>query len=478
MLGLALGMVALDNARVVGEVEAVTSCDLLVTGAELVATVDADRREINGGWVAIGDGLVAAVGGPGDAPPEASEVLRAEGCLVTPGLINTHHHIYQNLTRAYRPAVNGSLFEWLTTLYPQWARLDEEAAYVSAWIGLAELALGGCTTTTDHLYVHPRHGGDLITAEITAARELGLRFHPTRGSMSLSEKDGGLPPDSVVQDDEEILADSERLVAQHHDPAWGAMVRVALAPCSPFSVTSGLMRATAELAERLDVRLHTHLAEDPDEDTFADKAFGMRTIDHFEAVGWMTDRSWVAHCIYPNAGEIARLGAAGVGVAHCPSSNMMIGGGGMAPVHELRAAGAPVGLGCDGSASTDCASMWLEARGALLLGRMRKGPQSMGARDALEIATRGSAGCLGREGELGVLATGAAGDLVCWPLEGIPFAGALSDPVEAWLRCGPVAARHTVVAGQVVVRDGRLAAPGEEDMLRRHRAISARIQAM
>jgi cytosine/adenosine deaminase-related metal-dependent hydrolase len=450
--------------------------DLLVTGADVVATLDESRREIAGGWVAIAGGLIAAVGGPADAPPAANAVLRADGCLVTPGLINTHHHIFQNLTRSYRPAVNGSLFTWLSTLYPLWAGLDEEASYLSAWVGLAELALGGCTTTTDHLYVHPRGGGDLISAEITAARELGMRFHPTRGSMSLSQKDGGLPPDSVVQDDDEILADSERLVTQHHDRSWGAMVRIALAPCSPFSVTPSLMRATAELAERLDVRLHTHLAEDPDEDRFAAGKFGMRTIEHFEQVGWLTDRSWVAHCIYPDPAEVARLGRAGVGVAHCPSSNMLIGGGGMAPVAELRAAGAPVGLGCDGSASTDHASLWLEARSALLLGRQRKGATGMTARDALEIATRGSAACLGRLGELGVLAPGAAADLVCWPLDGIAFAGALTDPIEAWLRCGPVAARHTVVAGVTVVADGELVAGGVGDILRRHRVVAARLQ--
>ncbi|MCU1454310.1 MAG: amidohydrolase [Acidimicrobiales bacterium] len=451
--------------------------DLLVSGALLVATMDEERSEIAGGWVAVTAGLVSGVGGPADPPPPAARVLRAEGCLVTPGLINTHHHIYQNLTRAYRPAVNGDLFTWLTTLYPKWSRLDEEAAYVSAWIGLAELAVGGCTTSTDHLYVHPRGAGDLITAEITAATELGLRFHPTRGSMSLSEKDGGLPPDSVVQDDEEILADSERLVGLHHDPTHGAMVRIALAPCSPFSVTPDLMRRTAELAERLDVRLHTHLAEDPDEDRFAEQTFGKRTIEHFEDVGWGSDRAWVAHCIYPNPDEIKRLGSWGTGVAHCPSSNMMIGGGGIAPVGDLRAAGVPVGIGCDGSASTDSASLWMEARNALLLGRLRQGPAAMGARDALEIATRGSAACLGREGELGVLAPGAAGDLVCWPLEGLAFAGALSDPIEAWLRCGPVAARHTVVAGRAVVEDGELTAPGVEAMLERHRTIAAAMQA-
>jgi cytosine/adenosine deaminase-related metal-dependent hydrolase len=254
------------------------------------------------------------------------------------------------------------------------------------------------------------------------------------------------------------------------------MVRIALAPCSPFSVTPELMRATAELAEQLDVRLHTHLAEDPDEDTFAQEMFGRRTIEQFEEVGWGSDRAWVAHCIYPNDDEIKRLGSWGTGVAHCPSSNMLIGGGGIAPVADFRAAGVPVGLGCDGSASTDSASLWMESRNALLLGRLRKGPTAMGARDALEIATRGSAGCLGREGELGQLSPGAVGDLVCWPLEGVQFAGALTDPVEAWLRCGPVAARHTVVNGKLVVEDGVIVAAGEDDMLRRHRAISARIQ--
>jgi cytosine/adenosine deaminase-related metal-dependent hydrolase len=452
------------------------TADLLVRHATLVATVDDDRRELPGGWVAVTAGLVSGVGASTDRPPPAATVLDAGDCLITPGLINTHHHLYQNLTRAYAPAATTTLFGWLTALYPRWAMLDEEAAYLSAWVGLAELALGGCTTSTDHLYVHPRGGGDLIGAEIAAATELGMRFHPTRGSMSLSEKDGGLPPDSVVQGDDDILADSQRLVEAHHDPSWGAMVRIALAPCSPFSVTPELMRRTAELAERLDVRLHTHLAEDPDEDRYAEAAFGRRTIDQFTEVGWMSERTWVAHCIYPNGREIARLGAAGVGVAHCPSSNMMIGGGGLAPVAELRAAGVPVGLGCDGSASTDHASLWLEARMALLQGRLRNGPASTSARDALEIATRGSAGCLGRTGELGQLTVGAAGDLVCWPLTGLAFAGALTDPVEAWLRCGPVAARHTVVAGVPVVRDGVLAHGALDDVLARHRMVAARMQ--
>jgi cytosine/adenosine deaminase-related metal-dependent hydrolase len=294
--------------------------------------------------------------------------------------------------------------------------------------------------------------------------------------MTLSVKDGGLPPDSVVQDDDEVLADGERLVAAHHDPEWGAMVRVALAPCSPFSVSPELMRRTAELAETLGVRLHTHLAEDPDEDSFCLERFGRRPVEQFEEVGWLTGRAWVAHCIYPSPAEAARLGGAGVGVAHCPSSNMLLAGGGFAPVRELRAAGSPVGLGCDGSSSADSASMWMEARGALLLGRQRLGPAGMTAREVLDMATRGGAGCLGRSGEIGELSLGAAGDLVCWPQEGVAFAGALTDPVEAWLRCGPTAARHTVVAGRVLVRDGALTVPGVDDRLARHAAAAARLQ--
>lgn len=450
--------------------------DLLVTGADLVVTMDDERRELAGGWVACTDGFVTAVGPAAEAAPPATRVLRADGCLVTPGLVNTHHHIYQNLTRSFLPATSRTLFDWLTTLYPRWALLDEEASYVSAWVGLAELAVGGCTTSTDHLYVHPAGGGDLLSAEIEAARAVGVRFHPTRGSMSLSQKDGGLPPDSVVQDDDTILAASAEAVARHHDPSPGAMVRVALAPCSPFSVTPELMRRTAELAERLDVRLHTHLAEDPDEDRFCLETYGRRPIEHFDDVGWGSDRAWVAHCIYPSESEIARMGAWGTGVAHCPTSNMMIGGGGIAPVADYRAAGVPVGLGCDGSASTDAASLWMEARGALLLGRQRGGPTSFTARDALEIATRGSAACLGRLGELGVLAPGAAADLVAWKLDGLSFAGALTDPVEALLRCGPTKAHHTVVAGNPVVEAGELRVPGVADILARHRVAAARLQ--
>ena len=452
----------------------VTRADLLVRGATLVATCDDAGTEIPGGWVAVRGGVVVEVGaGP---EPEATEVLDATGCLVTPGLINTHHHLYQNLTRGL--ITDGTLFEWLTGLYPIWAGVDEESAYLSAWAGLAELALSGTTTSTDHLYVAPRGAGDLWAAEIRAAGEVGMRFHPTRGSMTRSVKDGGLPPDSVVQDDDEVLADSERLVAAFHDPSPGAMVRVALAPCSPFSVTPDLMRATAELAERLDVRLHTHLAEDEDEDTYCLETFGRRPVDQFEEVGWLTDRAWVAHCIFPSDAEIARLGAAGVGVAHCPSSNSVLGNTRICPVTDLRAAGVPVGLGCDGSSSNDIASLWVESRHAMMLGRVRGGPKAASARQILTMATRDGARCLGRDGEIGQLTPGAAADLAVWPQTGPAFAGALADPVAAWLRCGPTVARHTVVAGRPVVRDGVVTAPGLDGVLVRHREAATRLQGL
>src|SRR3954451_15246672 len=457
-------------------VENTARADLLVVDAELVATVDDTRREIAGGWVAITDGLISGVGSAADPTPDAVRTLDARSCLVTPGLVNTHHHLYQNLTRAFAPALTGGLFEWLVALYPLWARLDEEAAYVSAYVGLAELALSGCTTSTDHLYVHPRGAGDLISAEVAAARVLGMRFHPTRGSMSLSRKDGGLPPDSVVQDDEEILADSKRLVEAHHDRSPGAMTRIALAPCSPFSVSTSLMAQTAELAETLDVRLHTHLCETEDEDAFCLERFGRRPVDYLADVGWMSDRVWLGHTVWPSPDEISRLGAERVGAAHCPSSNMILGSG-LAPVAELRAAGAPVGLGVDGSASADSASLWLEARTAMLQGKLRHGAGSMSARDALEMATRGGAAVLGRAGEIGQLSVGACGDLAVWPLTGVTFAGALSDPVEAWLRCGPVDARHTVVAGRPVVEDGVPVHAGLDEQLAVHRRVSTAMQA-
>ncbi len=449
--------------------------DLLIRNARLVATMDTARRELPGGWVAITDGFVEAVGASTDPQPAATQVLDATDCLVTPGLINTHHHLYQNLTRAYPLMTDKPLFGWLQSLYPLWAAIDEESVYASTFVGLAELALSGCTTSTDHLYLHPRGAGDLLSAEIAAARELGVRFHPTRGSMSLSEKDGGLPPDHVVQDDDEILAQSEAAVARHHDRSRGAMVRVALAPCSPFSVTEELMVRSAELAERLDVRLHTHFAENAEDDEFSLARFGCRPMEYLERTGWCSDRTWVAHCVMPNPDEVRRLGAAGIGVAHCPSSNLILASG-ISPVVDLRAAGVKVGLGVDGSASADSASLWLEARQAMLLAKLRDGAHAGTARMALEVATRGGAGCLGREGELGELSAGAVGDVAVWKLDGPVFAGAVADPVEGWLRCGPTAAWSTVVHGRLVVDQGRIVHPALPEVLADHTRHARRIQ--
>ena len=447
--------------------------DLVVAGARCVATMDEQRGELADGWVAITDGLVSGVGT--GVPPAAATTINASGCLVTPGLVNTHHHLFQNLTRAYPPMTDKPLFGWLQSLYPLWATLDTEAAYLSAWVGLAELALSGCTTSSDHLYLHPRGAGDLLAAEIDAAADLGMRFHPTRGSMSLSQKDGGLPPDDIVGDDDEILAASEEAVHRHHDRSHGAMTRIALAPCSPFSVTEQLMVRSAQLAERLDVRLHTHFAENAEDDAFSVATFGCRPTDYLARTGWLTDRAWLAHCVMPDAGEVVRLGAAGVGVAHCPSSNLILASG-IAPVVGLRAAGVAVGLGVDGSSSADAASLWLEARQAMLLAKLRDGAGAMTARTVLEMATIGGAACLGRAGELGQLVPGAVGDLAVWSLDGPRFAGAVGDPIEAWLRCGPAAARDTIVHGRVIVAEGALVHPALEERLRAHRIAAERMQ--
>ena len=451
--------------------------DLLVRNARLVATVDAQRRELPGGWLAITGNLIEAVGASTDPVPTADRIVDASDCLVTPGLINAHHHLFQNLTRAYPPMTDKPLFGWLQSLYPLWRAIDEESVYASAWVGLAELALSGCTTSADHLYVHPKGAGDLLSAEIAAAREIGMRFHPTRGSMSLSQKDGGLPPDDVVADDDDILAASEAAVAMHHDRSHGAMVRIALAPCSPFSVTEQLMVRSAELAARLDVRLHTHFAENAEDDEFSLATFGCRPMEYLERTGWCTDRTWVAHCVTPNPAEIVRLGAAGIGVAHCPSSNLILSSG-ISPVMAMRAAGVKVGLGVDGSSSADSASVWLEARSAMLLGKLRDGAQASTARSALEMATLGGAGCLGRAGEIGVLAPGAAADLAIWRLTGPMYSGAVADPIEAWMRCGPTGAWHTIVNGRFVVRDGEIVHPDLPHILNSHAQHATRIQGL
>ncbi|GAA1804550.1 8-oxoguanine deaminase [Luedemannella flava] len=451
-----------------------TPVDLLIAGATLVATMDDARREIPGGWVAVRDGRIDAVG-PAGTEPAARERLDAAGCLVTPGLINTHHHLWQNLTRAYRPMTTTDFLGWLGALYPLWSTVTEDDIYLSTRVGLAELALGGATTTSDHLYLQPPGRESLVEVSILAAREAGLRFHATRGCVDRGQRDGSPMPDHMLEDVDAVLADSDRLIGAYHDRAADAMTRIALGPHSVFGATAGLMRASAELADARDVRLHTHLSGDAADEPYCVALHGCRPVEWFESLGWAQPRTWVAHCFFPDAAEIARLGAAGVGVAHCATPGLLMGVG-IAPVVDLRAADVPVGLGVDGSANSDMASMWHETRMAMIAARARSGPAAFGARDALELATRGGAACLGRTGEIGELTPGANADVCVWPVTGLPWAGAVSDPIDAWLRCGPGAPREVLVGGRPVVRAGHLVVDDIEEILRRHTAAARRIQ--
>lgn len=446
---------------------------VLIKNAETIALLDVDRREIRGGWVWIEGGVIRSIGGPGEEPrAEGGETIDASRMVVLPGLVNTHHHLYQTLTRAFPGAVDVELFPWLRTLYPVWARMNRESIRVAALNGMAELMLSGCTTTSDHHYVFTEECGDPVDATIEAAREIGVRFHATRGSMSLSQKDGGLPPDSVVQDPETILKESEQLVSKHHDPEPGSMVRVALAPCSPFSVSKELMIETAKLAESLDVRLHTHLAETLDEEKFCIERFGLRPLDYLEKLGWLGDRTWIAHGIHLNEGEVARLGVAGCGVAHCPSSNMRLGSG-IAPSIGLVQAGAPFGLAVDGSASNDSSSISAEVRQALLLGRLRYGVAEVTADEVLRWATRGSAALLGRD-DIGRIAPGMRADLALFPLDRLAFSGA-GDPIASIALCGPARVDTLLIEGRVVVREGRLLNVDENRIITRHREAALRL---
>ncbi len=432
---------------------------LLVRNAAAIVTMHGEQKILDNGYIFIEDGVVQEIGTVTEQSfqqllenKQYKTVIDAEGKVVLPGFINTHHHLYQTLTRAYPPVMNSELFHWLTNLYPIWARLDEEAIRLSSLIGMAELMLSGCTTTTDHHYVFPQGiRGELIDIQIEAAAELGMRFHPCRGSMNLSKKDGGLPPDSVVQTEDEILKDSERLIERFHDPAPGAMTRIALAPCSPFSVTTELMSHTADLALEKGVRLHTHLAETIDEENFCLQRFGYRPVDYLEKVGWLNEHVWLAHGIHFSEEEINRLGAARVGVAHCPNSNMRLGSG-IAKVRTLLDAGSPVSIALDGSASNDSSNMLAEVRQAMLLARLAGGAKNMTVLDALKMATKGGAACLGRQ-DVGTLEPGKAADLAIFSLDDIGYSGA-GDPVGALLLCQPSRVDTLIVNGKVVVQEG------------------------
>jgi cytosine/adenosine deaminase-related metal-dependent hydrolase len=418
-----------------------------IKGADTILTMDDARRELRGQDILVRDGVIRDIGPDlhGDA-----EVLNAQGCVVSPGLVNTHHHLYQTLTRAVPGGQDALLFGWLQTLYPIWSRFTPEHMFVSAQIGLAELALSGCTLSSDHLYLYPN--GVRLEDTIHAASELGLRFHPTRGSMSIGESAGGLPPDSLVEAEAAILEDCIRVIDAFHDPSEGSMCRVGVAPCSPFSVSRELMRDAALLARDKGVMLHTHLAENDEDIAYSQAQFGCRPGQYAEDLGWVGDDVWHAHCVKLDGQEIDLFARTKTGVAHCPCSNCRLGSG-IAPVREMRDTGVPVGLGVDGSASNDAGNLVAEARQTMLLQRVSRGADAMSAREALEIATRGGAEVLGRP-DCGQIAVGKRADIAIWDVSGIESAGSW-DPA-ALLLAGPTRARDLLVEGRFVVRDGQV----------------------
>jgi cytosine/adenosine deaminase-related metal-dependent hydrolase len=449
---------------------------LLVRNATVISTMDDERSEIVDGAIFARDGWIEQIGPTGDLPSSADEVLDTTNHVVLPGLVNTHHHLYQTLTRAVPAAQDAGLFDWLKTLYPIWARMTASDVFVSAQVGLAELALSGCTTAFDHLYLFPNDAR--LDDEIEAAATVGIRLHASRGSMSLGESDGGLPPDSVVENEQSILDDTRRLIEAYHDPRQGSMVQIVVAPCSPFSVTSGGMRESAELARQYGVHLHTHLAETVDEHEFCLEMFGLPPLAYAESVNWAGDDVWFAHAVHIDAAGVRWMASTGTGAAHCPSSNMRLASG-IAPVRSYLGEGVRLGLGVDGSASNDGSHLLDEARQAMLLSRLAASPTLEGgplltARDALGIATRGGAAVVGRS-DIGYLAPGMAADFIAIDLDRIGFAGALHDPVAAVVFCRPPNVDYSFVHGKRIVDGGRLTTLELEPVLERHNKAAARI---
>ena len=424
--------------------------------------------------IVVRDGRIVELVRAGATPATDAAVFDASAHVVIPGLINTHHHFYQTLTRAVPAAMDRELFSWLQALYPIWAGLTPEALELGVTVAMSELMLSGCTTTTDHHYVFPAGLEQSVDIEVAVARRLGLRVLLTRGSMNLSQRDGGLPPDSVVQDEDTILADSERVVAKYHQRGDNAMVQIALAPCSPFSVTTSLMKKTAELAEKLDVRLHTHLAETEDENKFCEQLYNCRPLDYLENCGWLNARTWLAHGIHFNTLEMKRLGKAKITISHCACSNQILASGGC-PVCEMEEAGVGIGLGVDGSASNDESNLMQEVRAAFLLQRARYGVGRVSHKDALRWATKGSAACVGRP-ELGEIAVGKAADLALFKLDELRFSGH-GDPLAALVLCGAHRADRVMVAGKWTVVDGAIPGLDVTDLIRRHSAAARKLQA-
>ena len=431
-------------------------------------------NDASGGIVVDGDVISALIPAGGEPDFPVDQVFDASECVLLPGLINCHHHFYQTLTRAFPTALNKELFDWLVSLYPIWAGLTEEAISTSTELALSELLLSGCTTAADHHYVFSDKTENAIDLQVQAAEKVGVRVLLTRGSMSLGKEDGGLPPNAVVQSSDTILKDSERLINAYHDDKSGAMVQIALAPCSPFSVTTELMRDSAELARKHGVKLHTHLAETEDENDFCVEMFGLRPLDYLESVGWLANDVWLAHGIHFNPSEIERLGMAGTAICHCPSSNMVLASG-LCPVADLQKAGSPVGLGVDGSASNDCSNLIQEVRQAFMLQRLRYGSANVSHEDSLALATTGGARLMGRS-DIGEIALGKQADLALFNLNEPRFSGA-GDPIAALVLCGAHKAEHVMVQGEWKVTDAQLVTGDLEALMQKHRHVARQLAA-
>jgi cytosine/adenosine deaminase-related metal-dependent hydrolase len=446
---------------------------LLVRNADVLVTMDEARREIPGGGLFAEGNRITAVGRTRELPESADRILDLAGHVVVPGLVNTHHHMYQSLTRALPAAQDSGLFEWLEALYPVWARMTPEMLRISTQTAMAELILSGCTTSSDHLYLFPN--GCRLEDSIQSAAEIGMRFHATRGSMSVGRSRGGLPPDSLVEDEAAILKDTQRVIEAHHDPARLAMLRIAVAPCSPFSVSKDLMRESASLARSLGVSLHTHLAENDHDVAYSLERFGRTPAEYAEELGWVGSDVWHAHCVKLDDAGIDLFARTGTGVAHCPCSNMRLGSG-TAPIRRMVAKRVPVGLGVDGSASNDGGSLLGEARQAMLLQRVGLGPGAMTGRQALELATLGGARVLGRD-DIGALAPGMAADFAAFDLRGVNMAGAGHDPVAALVFCAPEQSSWVAINGRIVVDQGRLATIDLPSVLERHNRLARKLVA-
>jgi cytosine/adenosine deaminase-related metal-dependent hydrolase len=441
---------------------------LLIKNARVLVTMDDERREIAGGAVFIRDNVIEQVGLGADLPQQADEVIDASNHVVIPGLVNTHHHMYQSLTRVIPAAQNGELFNWLTNLYPIWANLTPEMVNVSTLAAMSELILSGCTTSSDHLYIYPN--GCKLDDSIEAARKIGMRFHAARGSMSVGQSKGGLPPDRVVEEEGAILKDTQRLIETYHDAGRHAMQRIVVAPCSPFSVSRDLMKESAAMARSFGVSLHTHLAENANDIAYSREKFNMTPAEYAEDCGWVGPDVWHAHCVQLDDDGIYMFARTGTGIAHCPCSNMRLASG-IAPIRKMLDRGVSVGLGVDGCASNDSGHMMGEVRQAMLLQRVGFGPDAMTARQALEVATLGGAKVLNRD-DIGALKPGMAADIAMFKLDGIGFAGALHDPVAALVFCTPPNVSYSVINGQVVVREGVLCTIDLPVVIERHNALA------